>query len=91
MTTTTPVFVAWLARNDNGLRPVIRELRKGVINTDGTEHVFYMDALGNVTSVYHSFETVFDTRREACLFLAAEVRKEIELLKVEADQLEVAL
>ena len=89
--TTTPVFVAWLARNDKGLRPVIRELRKGVISTDGTEHVFYMDALGNVTTVYDSFEHVFASRREACQFLAAEVRKEIERLKVEASQLEVAL
>ena len=89
--TTVPVFVAWLARNDKGLRPIIRELRKGTITTDGVEHVFYLDATGAVTSVYDSFETVLATRREACRFLAAEVRREIELLNAEAAQLEVAL
>jgi hypothetical protein len=89
--TTTPVFVAYVSKSERGIKPVIRELRRGVIVTDGTEQVFYLDSRGYVASVFPSFEHVYDTRREACQFLAAEVRKEIELLKVEADQLEVAL
>jgi hypothetical protein len=89
--TTTPVFVAYVSKSDRGIKPVIRELRRGAITTDGIEHVFYLDSVGNVASVFHSFEHVFDTRREACRFLAGEVRREIELLNVEADQLEVAL
>ena len=76
---------------NNGVKPIIRELRKGVINTDGIERVFFIDSLGNATAVYDSFEHAFDTRREACRFLAAEVWKEIERLKVEADQLEFAI
>jgi hypothetical protein len=89
--TTTPVFVAYVSKSERGIRPVIRELRRGVIVTDGIEHVFYLDSLGNVASVFVSFEQVFTTRREACRFLAAEVRREIELLRVEADQLEFAI
>ena len=89
--TTTPVFVAYMSKSDQGSKPVIRELRRGVISTDGNDHVFYLDSRGMVASVFVSFERVFTTRREACLFLAGEVRKEIERLNAEADLLEVAL
>jgi hypothetical protein len=89
--TTVPVFVAYVSKSERGIKPVIRELRRGVIVTDGTEQVFYLDSRGYVASVFSSFEKVFDTRREACRFLAGEVRREIDLLRVEADQLEFAI